>query len=74
MTRWRDLSRNQRAAIIVGSAVEIVLTTAALVDLARRPRAQVRGSTRLWALGCFVQPVGSIAYLAWGRLPSVDDR
>lgn len=67
MTRWSDLSRNQRAAIIAGSAVEIVLTTAALVDLARRPRAQVRGSKPLWALGCFVQPVGPIAYLAWGR-------
>jgi hypothetical protein len=74
MTRWSELSRNQRAAIIAGSAVEIVLTTAALVDLARRPRAQMRGAKPLWALGCFVQPVGPIAYLAWGRRPSVDDR
>jgi hypothetical protein len=74
MTRWSDLSRNQRAAITVGSAVEIVLTTTALVDLARRPRAQVRGAKALWALGCFVQPVGPIAYLSWGRRPSVDGR
>ena len=39
----------------------------ALVDLARRPKALVRGSKRRWALVCFVQPVGPIAYLAFGR-------
>ena len=65
--RWDDLSDGQRAAIVVGAAVEVVLTTVALVDLARRPREQVRGPKPLWALGCFVQPVGPIVYLAWGR-------
>ena len=52
---------------MAGAAVEIVLTTTALVDLARRPADQVRGSKALWALGCFVQPVGPVAYLALGR-------
>jgi hypothetical protein len=27
----------------------------------------VRGPKGLWALGCFVQPVGPIAYLTLGR-------
>ena len=48
-------------------AVEVVLTTTALVDLARRPAAQVRGPKAAWALASFVQPVGPIAYLALGR-------
>lgn len=61
------MSTGQRAAIVAGAAVEIVLTTTALVDLARRPAAQVRGSKALWALGCVVQPVGPVAYLALGR-------
>jgi hypothetical protein len=65
--KWSDLSEGQRRAIIVGTAVEVILTTVALVDLARRPRAQVRGPKALWALGCAVQPVGPIAYLAFGR-------
>lgn len=65
--RWDDLSDGQKAAIVVGAAVEVVLTTVALVDLVRRPRAQVRGPKALWALGCVVQPVGPIAYLALGR-------
>lgn len=61
------MSGGQRAAIVAGAAVELVLTTTALVDLARRPASQVRGSKALWALGCFVQPVGPVAYLALGR-------
>ena len=61
------MSTTQRAAIVAGAAVEVVLTTVALVDLARRPAAQVRGRKALWALGCFVQPVGPVAYLTVGR-------
>lgn len=64
---WRDLSRAQQAAIVVGGAVEVVLTTVALVDMARRPSPQVRGPKLLWAAGCVVQPIGPIAYLLWGR-------
>ena len=64
---WSDLTESQQRTIIALSAVELVLTTVALVDLARRPRELVRGPKALWALGCFVQPVGPIAYLAAGR-------
>jgi hypothetical protein len=68
--RWSDFSEGQRAAILVGTAVEVVLTTVALSDLARRPRAQVRGPKPLWVLSCVVQPVGPIAYLVGGRRSS----
>ena len=54
-------------AILVGTVIEVVLITVALTDLARRPRTQVRGPKPLWVLGCIVQPVGPIAYLAFGR-------
>ena len=72
--RWSDFSPAQRAAIVAVSIVEVVLTTVALVDLARRSSEQVRGGKALWALGCFVQPIGPIAYLAMGRRPSSTDR
>lgn len=65
--RWSELSGTQQAGIVAGAAVELVLTTVALVDLARRPGDEVRGPKALWALGCFVQPVGPVAYLAFGR-------
>lgn len=64
---WSDLSPAQQKAIIVGGAAEAVVTTIALVDLIRRPKANVRGPKALWALACFVQPVGPLAYLAKGR-------
>ena len=68
--QWSDFSGGQQAAILVGTAIEVVLTTVALADLARRPRAQVRGPKSLWVLGCVVQPVGPIAYLVGGRRSS----
>lgn len=65
--KWGDLTEGQKRMILVGAAAEFVLTAVALVDLARRPRDQVRGPKALWALGCAIQPVGPIAYLVLGR-------
>ena len=65
--RWEDLTPRQRAAIIAGGTVELVITTVALVDLARRPKRLVRGRKRFWLTGFAVQPFGPIAYLAFGR-------
>ncbi len=69
---WDELSGTQKAMILTGISIELALTATALVDLVRRPRAQVRGPKGLWALGLVVQPVGPIAYLALGRRPSAD--
>lgn len=67
--RWSELSGTQQAAILVAASIELALTATALVDLVRRPAAEVRGPKGLWALGVFVQPVGPIAYLTYGRHP-----
>jgi hypothetical protein len=66
---WSDLNDSQRAAVVVGSVVEVALTTVAPWDLARQPSSRVRGPKLLWSLACFVQPVGPIAYLLFGRRP-----
>jgi hypothetical protein len=65
--KWNELSGTQQAAIVVLGAIEVALTAAALRDLSRRPRDDIRGPKALWALGVFVQPVGPIAYLTLGR-------
>ncbi len=65
--QWSDFTPAQRRAVVVAAVIEVVLTATALTDLAKRPRAQVRGAKPLWVLGCFVQPIGPIAYLAVGR-------
>lgn len=66
-SKWQDMTRGQRAFVVVGAGIEIALTTVAVVDLARRPAEQVRGPKVGWLLGCVIQPVGPIAYLTLGR-------
>ena len=53
--------------MVVLAAIELVLTTVALRDLATRDRTLVRGPRWVWRLACFVQPVGPILYLLVGR-------
>ena len=64
---WNELSARQQKLVVVGGAIEIAATAWALADLSRRPAHEVNGSKALWALGCFVQPVGPLLYLTVGR-------
>ena len=64
---WSDLTPWQRRLVIAGGAVELVLTTTAARDLARRDTSDVRGPKALWAAAFVVQPVGPLAYFAVGR-------
>jgi hypothetical protein len=65
--RWADLPPRQRTALVVLGAVEVSLTAVAAIDLARRPADLVRGPKALWWPAIFVQPIGPVAYLVWGR-------
>ncbi|WP_201291453.1 PLD nuclease N-terminal domain-containing protein [Arthrobacter zhaoguopingii] len=64
---WKDLSRVQRRAVMALGSVQVPLMAAALTDLARRPAAAVRGSRAAWAVACFVNFAGPIAYFLFGR-------
>lgn len=61
--KWSELSTGQQVGLTGLAAVEVVLTTAAMVDLIRRPAEQVHGRKVVWGMALFVQPVGPIAYL-----------
>lgn len=64
---WSDLSPGAKVVVIIGSVVELVLTSVALADLRRRDPDEVRGPKWIWSLLCFVQPVGPVLYLVAGR-------
>lgn len=69
-TKWRDLSDRTRKRLMAAALVEGSLKTAALVDLARRPAAEVRGPKWRWALAItFVNSLGAVplAYFFLGR-------
>jgi hypothetical protein len=68
--KWNDLSSRTRRLILAGGVFEGVLKLAALIDLARRPAAEVRGSKLRWALAVtLINSVGAapLAYFAYGR-------
>ena len=69
--RWSDFSPQQQTAIVLGAIAELVMTTIALRDLARRPKREVRGSRLLWVLAFFVQPIGPISYFLAGRRETI---
>jgi hypothetical protein len=68
--KWSEFTPTQQKLIIAGGAVEALLTSAALISLARRPKDAVRGPKALWAASLIIQPVGPLAYFTFGRRAS----
>lgn len=58
--RWEDLSPRTRGLIIVGASVEGALKVAALIDLARRPASEIRGSKAKWAAAIVLVNSGGV--------------
>jgi len=68
--RWSDLDPRVRRLIVAGGAFEGVLKIVALVDLVRRPAAEVRGSKAGWAAAIvLINSLGAvpILYFRYGR-------
>lgn len=68
--KWNELSPRTCQLIIAGGVFEGVLKVAALIDLARRPPKEVRGSKVRWTLAVtLINSVGAvpITYFAYGR-------
>lgn len=67
---WHELDARTRRAVLAGVAFEGTLKVAALIDLARRPASQVRGSKLRWAAAIvLINSAGAvpIAYFTRGR-------
>ncbi|GAA2733139.1 hypothetical protein [Actinocorallia aurantiaca] len=74
--RWNELSERSRRLIVAATVGEVLLKAAALIDLKRRPAAEIRGSKRAWgATVAFVNSLGAvpIAYFLFGRRKPADD-
>ena len=65
--RWSDLSPTQQKLIAAAAAGELSLKVAALIDLRRRPREQVRGPKSMWVVLMFVNLIGPVSYFVFGR-------
>ena len=68
--RWNELDAGVRRLIVLSGAFEGVLKIAALIDLARRPSADVRGSKARWAAAItLINSAGAmpLIYFRYGR-------
>jgi hypothetical protein len=68
--KWDELGLRTRRLILIASAVEAVLKMLALIDLARRPASEVRGSRAGWVVAVsLINSLGAvpIAYFLSGR-------
>jgi hypothetical protein len=73
--KWEDLDPRTRRLLVVAGAIDGVLRIAALIDLARRPSNEVRGSKARWAAAVtLINSAGAVplAYFAWGRKPAAN--
>ena len=69
-TWWSDLSETSRRLIIAAATGEVVLKTAVLIDIRRRPASQIRGSKWMWIIAAVLvnsAGVGPLSYFAFGR-------
>ncbi|NDK90198.1 hypothetical protein GYA93_11485 [Gordonia desulfuricans] len=66
-SKKRPLSPRSRAILRVGVPIQFALQGLTLWDLAHRPADQVRGPKKAWVAASFVNFIGPIAYLRWGR-------
>jgi hypothetical protein len=71
--KWSELSPRTRQFIIVTGVIEGALKVVALVDLARRPAEDVRGSKAGWAASIvLINSLGlvPVGYFVFGRKPA----
>jgi hypothetical protein len=65
--RWSDLSTGQRIGVVALGTFQVALQVAALVDIRRRPREQIKGRKATWVAVSFLNTVGPLAYFKFGR-------
>jgi hypothetical protein len=67
-TRWNELDPRSRQALLVAGAFDAGLKIAALIDLSRRPREDIRGSKAVWAIALtFVNSSGILPIIYFLR-------
>lgn len=64
---WNEISVVNRWRIAVLGLAQLALQFVALRDLVKRPATEVRGSKGAWAAASFLNFLGPLAYLAFGR-------
>ncbi|MEE1621705.1 PLD nuclease N-terminal domain-containing protein [Zafaria sp. Z1313] len=65
--KWSEIPPKARWRIAVVATAQIALQGYVLRDIARRPRSEVRGPKPAWVAASFLNFIGPVAYLFFGR-------
>lgn len=65
---WNDLSTEQKRGIGLAATVQVALLLFALYDWFRRPSDEMRGPKFVWLPLLFVNFIGPLSYLRFGRV------
>ncbi|GAA4789649.1 hypothetical protein GCM10023200_25520 [Actinomycetospora chlora] len=71
-TRWEDLGPGRRRAVLFAAGLETGLKVAALIDLAPRPREEIRGPKAAWAAAIVLTGSAGLVPLAYFLRGRVD--
>jgi hypothetical protein len=63
---WGELTSGQKLSAAVAILIQLLLLTAAQVDITRRPAEQIKGSKKLWRAVVFINYIGPLAYFVLG--------
>ena len=65
---WQDLPEGARKVIAIVGTAQAALLASAMIDLVRRPAAEVRGGRKwAWFPVLLINGIGPLAYFAFGR-------
>lgn len=65
--RFSELPAGARASMILGGLLQVAFAIWAFIDLARRPREEIRGPKPAWIPVILVNWVGPAAYFVFAR-------
>ena len=67
--QWSEFSPFQKVGAVLLGMLQVTLLAAALWDIRRRPKEEIRGNKWVWSAVVFVNFIGPIAYFIFGRSP-----
>jgi hypothetical protein len=63
---WTDLTSGQKLSAAAAIVVQLMLLTAAQLDISRRPSEGINGNKKLWRAVVFINYFGPLAYFIFG--------
>lgn len=65
--QWKDLATATKIRMMIMGVIQVALLVAALWDIRQRPAEGIKGDKKVWVGIAFINFVGPLAYVFFGR-------